>query len=210
MLINNDKQKYILADFETCNLNLYSLDNKPWQLSFLIAQGNRILELKDYYLWWDDLKISDDAKRITGFDEKKYKERAVDPKPVLEELDSYCENKDYVIMGHNFLGFDVYIHQIYRRLCGKDVNFSYINEDRLIDTNCLQKAIIKEITFNEKKKILWMYKLNELREKGLKTSITACCKHFSIDFDEKKLHDAKYDIEKNFEIFKKQIWKINL
>ena len=61
----NNKQKYILFDFETCSLNLGSLDNKPWQLSFLIAQGKKILEKKNFYLAWSDLPISEDARRIT-------------------------------------------------------------------------------------------------------------------------------------------------
>jgi hypothetical protein len=39
MLKDDKKQKYICFDFETCNLNLLSPDNKPWQLSYIIAQG---------------------------------------------------------------------------------------------------------------------------------------------------------------------------
>lgn len=210
MLINNSNQKYIIADFETCNLNLFSLDNKPWQLSFLIAQNNKILEIKDYYLWWKDLKISEDAKRITRFDYKKYKEKAVDPKPILEELDDYCYSKDCIVCGHNFLGFDVYIHMIYRQLLDKKIDYSYLNEDRFIDTSCLQKAIIKGIDFNDSKRITWLFKLNSLIEKGLKTNLAACCKYFDIEFDSNKLHDAKYDIEQNYKVFKKQIWKLNL
>ena len=34
--------------------------------------------------------------------------------------------------------------------------------------------------------------------------------YYDIDFDPKKLHDALYDIEKNFEIFLKQIWELEI
>jgi len=210
MLINNFKQKYIIADFETCNLNLYSKDNKPWQLSYLIVENGKISEIKDHYLWWDDLNISPEAKRITKFNEEKYKQIAEDPLPVLKKLDSYCYNKDYIVIGHNFMGFDTYIHMIYRNLLGFKTDYSYINENRIIDTNCLQKAILKEISFNEKSLSKWQFKLKDIVQRGLKTNLGACCKHFDIDFDDKKAHDAKYDIRKNLEVFKKQIWRLNI
>ena len=34
-------KKYIVFDYETCGLNLASLDNKPWQLAFLICVGQQ-------------------------------------------------------------------------------------------------------------------------------------------------------------------------
>ena len=43
-------QKYIIFDYETCHLNLGSEENKPWQLSFIMADLNKIYEKKDYYL----------------------------------------------------------------------------------------------------------------------------------------------------------------
>jgi hypothetical protein len=45
MLKDDKKQKYICFDFETCNLNLLSPDNKPWQLSYIIAQGRLLYKM---------------------------------------------------------------------------------------------------------------------------------------------------------------------
>ena len=56
----------------------------------------------------------------------------------------------------------------------------------------------------------WQYKLNGFRERGLKTNLKFLCQKYSIDFDESKLHDALYDIEKNYEVFNKQVWEIEL
>ena len=50
-------QKYLIFDYETCNLNLVAGDNKPWQLAFIVAQGDKVLEKQDYWLKWDDLNV---------------------------------------------------------------------------------------------------------------------------------------------------------
>ena len=109
----NDKQKYLVFDFETCNLSLSSKDNKPWQLAFLVCQGNKVIEEHDYYIYWDDLKISKDAKKITGFSEKKYKDLAQPAEFVLEHFEKLLYSEEYIPVGHNIFGFDIYIHNIY-------------------------------------------------------------------------------------------------
>ena len=85
----NNKQKYILFDFETCSLNLGSLKNKPWQLSFLVAQGKNIIDKKNFYIAWENLELSPDARRITRFNDKKHQKLAVDPALVLKEFEKY-------------------------------------------------------------------------------------------------------------------------
>ena len=56
-------QKYLLFDYETCNLNLVS-NNKPWQLAFLVVENNKIIESKDYWLKWNDLTVSPEAAQF--------------------------------------------------------------------------------------------------------------------------------------------------
>ena len=34
-------QKYLVFDYETCNLNLGHLENKPWQIGFIICKGSK-------------------------------------------------------------------------------------------------------------------------------------------------------------------------
>ena len=204
----NKNKKFIVFDYETCGLNLASLDNKPWQLAFLICENNEVKEKHDYYLKWDELNISDDAKRITGFKESVYKKKAVDPLEVLELFDSYIYNPDYHIVGHNILGFDIYIHNIHRQLCDKSTDYSYLS--RAIDTNCIAKSEAMEIEFDEKNLTLWQLKLQKIRKKGVKTSLKFLCQKYGIDFDESKLHDALYDIEQNFKVFQSMLWKVNI
>ena len=143
MLRFNKDQKYICFDFETCHLNLLDDSNKPWQLSYIIAKGNNIIKEVDNYIYWPDLKLSEGAKLVTHFDERKYHSLASDAKEVLFTFESYLYDKDYLIIGQNLLGFDVYIHNIYRRLLGHKTDFSYTK--RIIDTNCIAKAIKKNL-----------------------------------------------------------------
>ena len=209
MLRFNKEQKYICFDFETCHLNLLDSNNKPWQLSYLIAKGSQINKEVDNYVYWPDLKLSKGAQEVTHFDERKYHSLASDPKDVLLAFEEYLYDEDYLIIGQNLLGFDVYIHNIYRKLLGKKTDFSYTK--RIIDTNCIAKAIKKNLTPPKGNDfITWQYKLNDYREKGLKTSIKAQLKDYKIDFDENMLHNSMYDVKMNFKIFQKQIWQIDI
>tara|TARA_R110001592_G_scaffold32260_3_gene113132 strand:+ start:6525 stop:7172 length:648 start_codon:yes stop_codon:yes gene_type:complete len=205
------KQKYLFFDYETCNLNLISGHNKPWQLAFMVIEGGKITEEKDYWLKWEDLRVSPEAAKITGFTNAKYKKHAIDPKIALDHLEKYLYNDEYIKVGHNLLGFDVYMHNLHRKLIDKSYtsDFSYISE--LIDTLSIAKAIKKQIKISKGESLLaWQYRLNHLIERGLSCNLKQCCKDFDVPFDASKLHDALYDIRVNYEVFKKMIWEVEL
>lgn len=205
----NNKQKYMVFDFETCNLNLTSTDNKPWQLAFSVYDGPKLVESQDYYVHWDDLKMSDGARKVTGFSDRVYKKRAEPAEKILDHFERYLYNDDYIKLGHNILGFDIYIHNIYRKLLGRKTDYSYLNKS--LDTLCLAKAIAKDIQLNDGDNLLsWQFKLNSIYQRGLRLNLGACCKTYDVDFDPSKLHDALYDIQKNYEVFKKLLWKIEI
>ena len=175
----------------------------------MVVENGKIKESFNYWLKWDDLQMSEGARRITGWTQKAYQSKAIDPREPLQHFEEYLYNPNYLKVGHNILGFDIYIHNIYRRLCGLPPDYSYINE--CIDTLCLAKGIKKNIKFQKGENFLaWQYKLNNLVERKLRASLTQCCKDYQIDFDPKKLHDALYDIEKNYEVFQKMIWDIEI
>ena len=165
-----NNQKYLIFDYETCNLNLGLTANKPWQLGFLVCQGKKIIDKKDFYISWDDLKVSADAARITGFSKSKYNRLKKDANNVLEEFEKYLFNDEYIIIGHNVLGFDVYIHNLHRKLLKKPSNYSYIN--RVIDTNCIARGLKNDISFSKDSKLIeWQYKLLHHRVRGVKTNL---------------------------------------
>ena len=202
-------QKYICFDFETEGLNLkYS---RPWSLSFLVAEGSRVKKEYDYFIEWEDLDVSPEAAKQTKFSIEKYNKFKQDKHAALEALDKYLYDEDYVIIGHNVLGFDVYIHDILREACDKKTDYSYIR--RIVDTNCLAKSIHSK---NQLKKdptedwTLWQYKLNNYIERGLKTNQQAMLKEHEVSFDPKRLHESLYDVQMTFKLFNKLIWKVDI
>lgn len=202
-------QNYIFFDFETCCLNLGSLDNKPWQLGYIIINNGKITQKHDCWIHWDDLKMSDTAAKMTGWTAKKYKQKAKSAKDILENFESYLYDPTYINVGHNILGFDIYVHGIYRRCLNKKPDYSYVK--RSIDTLCLAKAIKNDIAYKKDDDFYsWQYRLNNMIDRKSKKKLIDLCKNYDIKIDESKLHDAMYDIEQNYEVFKKMLWEINI
>ena len=187
-------QKYVVFDFETCNLNLVSEHNKPWQLAFLVYHGDKLIESNDYHIFWEDLRMSEGARKVTGFKDAKHKKLARPAEEVLDHLEKYLYDDSYIKLGHNILGFDIYIHNIFRKLLGRKTDYSYLAHS--IDTLCLAKAIYKEVELNGSDFLSWQFKLNSFHERGMRLNLGACCKTYEVDFDPTKLHDALYDIKK--------------
>jgi len=202
-------QNYLFFDFETCCLNLGSLDNKPWQLGFIVINNGKIVKKKDYWIRWSDLKMSEAAAKMTGWTQVVYDKKAEDAKMILAEFEHYLYDESYINVGHNILGFDIYIHGIFRRCLGKNPDYSYIK--RSIDTLCLAKAIKNEIKFTKNESFFnWQYRLNNMIDRKSKKKLMDLCKDYDISIDESKLHDAMYDIEQNYEVFKKMLWEVNI
>jgi|TARA_A200000159_G_C7296181_1_gene327946 DNA polymerase III epsilon subunit-like protein len=202
-------QNYLFFDFETCCLNLGSLDNKPWQLGFIVINNGKIVKKKDYWIRWSDLKMSEAAAKMTGWTQVMYDKKAEDAKMILAEFEHYLYDESYINVGHNILGFDIYIHGIFRRCLGKNPDYSYIK--RSIDTLCLAKAIKNEIKFSQNDNFFnWQYRLNNMIDRKSKKKLMDLCKDYDISIDESKLHDAMYDIEQNYEVFKKMLWEVNI
>ena len=199
-------QKYIIFDTETEGLNLrYS---RPWQLSFIEAIGSKVVNSYDLFIDFEDLCPSEGAARVTNFSWSAYNSKKKDKVKVCNFFDKFLYDPDYLIIGHNILGYDIYIHNILRIACGKPSDYSYI--ERIIDTNCLSKAYKNGIKTFEGSGILWQYKWLNFFKKGVKTNQAAMLKEFGIEFDKNKLHDGMYDVEKNFELFKKLIYNIEI
>ena len=87
-------------------------------------------------------------------------------------------------------------------------DYSYVK--RSIDTVCIAKALKNDIQYGGDDFISWQYKLNNMMDRKSKKKLIDLCKHYEIDFDPNKLHDAMYDIERNYEVFKKMIWEIEI
>lgn len=196
----------ILTDTETEGLNYFF--DRPWQVGWLECKGKDIVKIHNHYLWWPDLHISSGAAAVTHFNYQDYKSKAEDPKVVYEKFHPYIFDPNVISIGHNFLGIDAYMINSWRRSIGLPVDWSFLNNNT-IDTHSVAKAIKKGIKITNPR-LEWMYKLNNLVEKGLKTNLGLLAREYGIELDDKLQHSADYDIILNWEIFKKQIWDIEI
>ena len=202
----NKKQRYIVFDTETEGLNL--ITSRPWQIAWLVAEGDRVIERHDLYIEWPDLNVSDEAARITGFSRKQYEKKCKPPKEVWSKFSKALLDPASLIIGQNLLGFDVYMINVWRKLIGLPSDYSYI--PRVIDTKSLATAIAKQIPVDNDDFIGWQYRLLNYKERGLKTSQATLLKKYCIDHDPKRSHDALYDIEMNFKVFRKQLFELEI
>jgi len=200
-------QKYVIFDTETEGLNLVS--SKPWQLAWIEAKGKKITKKQNRFLKWEELNVSEDAARITGFSNKDYLSKAEDPAVVFKEFMDLISQDDVIVVGQNILGYDLYMLGVIARNLNVKIDYSFAK--RCFDTKAIATAIAKDSKNPDKEDFLaWQLRYLNYRERGLKSSQKFLLQHYDIDFDEKKLHDALYDIEKNFEIFQKQLWELEI
>jgi len=206
-LLRFDKnQKYLVFDTETEGLNL--IRSRPWQVAWLVVEGGKILEKHDMFLDWPNLDVSAGAAKITGFTMEEYNKRKESPRKVWEKFSKHLYDEDTFIVGQNLLGFDVYMVNIWRELMKLEADYSYV--ERIIDTRALAVAIAKDIPVDKDDFISWQYRLINHRERKLKTSQAFLLKKYNIDHDPKRLHDALYDIEMNFKVFRKQLFDLEI
>lgn len=211
LLRYNNDQKYMLFDVESFHLNLM-IDNPPWQCSWLIATKDKILKTNNYYINWElagkKFRMSKGAAEKTKYNDSIVKKDGRHPKEVYDIFKADLRNKNHRVLFHNGLGFDVYIERQWCEYIDEIHNWEYL--DNCIDTNAIARAIKLDIKPDLDDFLAWQYKLINFRKKGLKTSISQLIKDYKLIFDEDKLHNAAHDIEVNFEIFKKQIWEIEI
>ena len=209
LLKYNKNQKYLVADFETANLNLISLENKPWQLGYLLATKDEILESHNIYIKWDKLNMSVDAARITGYDERIVEEKGIDPIIGLEKFNSLVYDPSIITVGHNWLNFDYAINNIWRRNLGLPTDYSYL--ERAFDTRALFSLYALKIPWDYKKSSYFQQiaALN-YHKRGFKSNLAYCCKELGIKIEEEKWHSAEFDIVQTYFVFVDLLKKMDL
>ena len=192
-------QKYLVFDTETEGLNLFS--SKTWQLSWIVCQGNKVLETHDEFIVHKELNIPEVVKKLTGFNWNTYNRKAKPLDQVWDKFEKYIFDPQYIVVGQNLLGFDVYMLAILQRLLGQEPDYSYL--PRIYDTRALGKAYREELDRPKGNLLSWQYKIINDRSLKAKVSQNQLLKFFDIEFDESKLHNALYDIQMCYKIFLK-------
>ncbi len=206
----NKQKRFVFFDIESEDLRL--LNNRGWQLSYLVATQNEILEEHDEFLWWPDLNMSAGAAAITRFNHEDYKRKAKDPREILEKFDEYLYNEENIICGANIVNFDIYVLNTMRKAVGLKTCWDFV--PRLLDVQCIEKAKTlgrKDIPQDPNKRAATMFELSNWHKRGVKTSVKHLATQvYDIPYDEDQAHNAEYDNRLVYQILKKQIYSINI
>lgn len=203
-LMRYDKSKRLLFfDLETFNLQLSWYYNRPWQCGMIEMQGGKVLAEHDHWIKWNtDLKIGAGAAAATHFNQAKFDRLAVPFEQCADNIYRCFEEADFLI-GHNILGFDIYmVYELYKQM-GKPYDHLV---DKMIDTLSLGRMY--KLKLNKPKDTPWIqyqYKLQTCRQKRLGCTLEGLGKEFKIPFDSSGLHDAVNDLRLNVEVWKNLI-----
>lgn len=208
-LLRFDKEKtLVFIDCETLNLCLNPCNNLPWQVSMLKVQGDKSIAEKDFYVKWKThLKISEGAARITRYSQATMDKLGIPPEEAFPTIEDWLDNADYIV-GHNVLGFDIYLIKGYYEYMGKD--YTHLTS-KFIDTNCLARGVKMGLELrSDDDLITYQYKVYHTRKKGIRTNMLALGKEFEIDHDYDNLHNAIVDLKLNLKIWNKLKWMVDV
>lgn len=199
-------QKMIFFDCESNGLNL--TETLPWQISWVAVKGKFVVSEHDHFVRWKDYDVKPEIAVMNHFNKAEYLRRAEDPMEVLEKLWSFISDPEYLVIGQNILGFDVYVLNTMRKKLGLKSDYSYI--PRCLDTRAIQMAIGTGHKVLDRNDVLKQYTFLNHRDKKIKASQGAMLKEYGIEHDPSKLHCGLYDVKMTHQIFLKQIQTIEI
>lgn len=201
--------RLVFFDFETEGLTLHYCNNRPWEVGMLkTTLEEEIDSFESYVKWPRPINVTSDAAEITGFNKEKYHRFAVDESEVFKKIVDWFDWADYII-GHNIISFDIPLAKEWHKFHNKEWKYML---NKAIDTKCLTQAIECKIPFDIEKDdfLAWQIALSSYHVKGVKTNLSFTAKKYGIEIDDSKMHQALTDIRVNYEVFKKQIWDIEV
>lgn len=208
----NKTQKFLSLDAETENLALFNCadhKNRPWEWGQVLYQGQKEISRQLLYPWWEDLKVGEEAARITCFNYEDYKRKATCPRKALEKVSEIIYDPSVIVVGQNILNFDGYVLQNWRQELGLRPDWSFV--ERTIDTRALAFAIQKGVKVVDRDDLFcWQMKYMNTREKGIKTSLEWLAKYYNLGYEAGSHHSAEYDAEMTAKIFFKQVFEIEI
>lgn len=195
----DSEKNLVFLDFETLNLCLNFQQNLPWQLGMIKAKAGKKVDEKNFIIKWDtDLKISKGAAIMTRYDQSNIDNNGIPPEEAFPTMEDWLENADFII-GHNIIGFDIYLIKEYYNYMGKDCMHLL---PKFIDTNCIAKGAIMGLEYDPKESFMeYQFRMYHTRKKGVKTNLKQLLKDYEIPFEENRLHEAIYDLERNLDVW---------
>lgn len=186
-----NKEKIFYIDVETTGLN--STEAATHQLSAIIEIDGKVEEELNLYIApFPGASIAEAALNVSGVNEqtiKGYPPESEAMNTILTTINKHCSGNDisdrFHICGFNNRRFD---NLFFRSLWNRNLNLTFDNyfTDKNLDVYLLAAGPLRNVRHT-----MTNFKLNSV------------AKAFSIELEESKLHDAKYDIYLTREIFLK-------
>ena len=209
-LLRFDKDKVsVFIDCETENLCLNRSHNVPWQVAMIKTKNGEKIDEKDFLISWErDLHVGAMAARITRFSTTKHKNESIPHEQVFPTIKDWLDDADY-ILGHNVLGFDIYLIKGMYEQVGED--YTHLM-NKILDTMCLIRGVKLDLKYKPETESLleYQYKVLHTRRKGVKTNLQAVAKEYKIEHDYENLHNALVDLELNLKVWNKLKWQIEI
>ena len=205
---------FLLFDTETAYPSLNLARARPWELSYAIATLKGGISLvRTHFIRWPNMVITEDNPSFKHFDRARYEREAKDPREVWDEFSPLLYGGKHRPTGHNLVGFDQAVIDVWRRLMGLVPDSSWLYYP-VLDTNCVAKAYRAQWTpdiSSPEACVAWQYRCYHQRlAKGVKTKLGVMCQEFGIPYDLARAHEAEYDIRVNWEVAKQLIWKVEV
>jgi DNA polymerase III epsilon subunit-like protein len=178
--------------------------SRPWQLAFIVAEKGKAQKEFNLHIDIEGLNISPDAARVTGFNIDKYNRIKIPINDAIDTFEPYLMDDNNRLIGHNILGYDIYIlNNLYKEV-GRELDFKKIVY-RFYDTLSIARAQHFQSPPPKDKYdfLAWQYKHLHKFDKSFKGSLGAVAKRNDIEVDETRQHDALYDVQLNYKVFKK-------
>lgn len=175
-------------------------------MAMLMSTGGKEDWSKDVRINFKEINFSAGARALAHTFCKEKQEAGLSPEDAANMLKENLENCDYLV-GHNILGFDIFIAQTLFDHAG----IEFDNFPTIIDTLALSKGIKGEIPYKRGEN-LFFYQIKMINErmKGKKTKLSDMAQYFNIPFDSSQLHDGLYDLRINLEVWNKLKFQIEL
>ncbi len=200
-------QNYLIFDFESRNLALTT--EVGWQIGYIVAKGKNIIRRVERKIRWPNYRVAPEIAAMNHFNEGQYLREARDPAEVLDEFESYLYDPSFISVSMNGLGFDYAIHNNWRKALGRKTDYSWV--DRHWDILATYRAIQSGAKNPPKDDFLaWQYSWINHRDRKIKASLASQLKHYGISFDDQARHSALYDVELTFEVFKRQLFELDI
>jgi DNA polymerase III epsilon subunit-like protein len=176
------------------------------------VKGNDVLEEKEIRIDWSkvapNLKIGEDAARITHFNESEHKKLAIQPDEAFGMFWNDLKDCEF-ILAQNILRFDIYLIKGYAEYMG--VDWKWITA-KIIDTKAIAQGIKMGVPYTAQQGdfIEYLYRYANQFKKGIKTSLGTLAKEYGIEVDENKQHGAAYDLFLTKSVWDKQKFQIEI